>query len=987
MHPDRKIFSKLLLLTLCFPFFQGHAQQGFAFDIKKPEQFEDRQLGSEKSGAKKFTVPRRFTQNTFTHYNYFFNANNRLNEVLERAKIAHVDDYTELLSFYNYSLDETSLNKEELDSILYKSTTGIVLHDLRNDWIDNLYLIQGAAYYLRKQFDSAYLTFQFINYAFAKKEKDGYYKVIGSKFDDNSPLSIATREKNSLPKKIFSEPPSRNDAFIWQIRTLIAMEEYAEAASLLITLKNDPAFPKRLQNDLEEVQALWFYNGNMHDSAAAHLENALSNATNKKERARWEFLIAQLYERSGKTELAKEFYDKVINHTIDPVMEIYARLHSIRIDKSGGDNYIDRNIAELLKMARRDKYYDYKDVIYYTIAQMEIERNNFDLARNYLKKSTENNTANPNLKNKAFLQMAELAFTQKDYRLAKSNYDSVDLNDPGLKNGNEIRSRQLVLTQIVFQLDIRERQDSLQKVAAMPEEARKDFVRKVVRQARKQQGLKEEAAAGSSVLVPIGAQKNDPQSVDLFGSNTSKGDWYFSNAALKTKGASEFKAKWGNRANVDNWRRMAGINFQQANNKTAPGVPGDAVKTNTKAGSGEITFEALYENLPLTEEQLKVSNDSLSEALYQLGKSFSNDLEDCEAATKVNEEIVANHPTFKKMDEVLFNLYYCYKKSGQASKADQVKKQMEQKFPVNRYTTIAATGKDPGNNKNPEATKAYEDVYNLFIEGNFEKAVADKTIADSIYGSTYWTPQLMYIESVYYIKQKEDAKATEILNTIIQQQPNTPMAAKAATMIDVLNRRQKIENELNNLNVQRTEESKPVFDTATVVKQDTVAIVPLPQKEKPQIVTKAPDEKPAVKNVDTLANRPIISSYMFKPEDKYYAVIILNKVDMVWVNETRNAFNIYNRGKYYNKQFEYTIVNPLNADNKLLLIGNFDNAQAAAEYVQTVKPLSKPQIVPWLAQEKYSFTVISAANLEILKVQQDIGLYKHFIEKNLPGKF
>ena len=75
------------------------------------------------------------------------------------------------------------------------------------------------------------------------------------------------------------------------------MEEYAEAASLIITLKNDPEFPNRLKNDLEEVQAWWFYNGNMYDSAAVHLEKALSNATNKRERARWEFLVAQLYEK------------------------------------------------------------------------------------------------------------------------------------------------------------------------------------------------------------------------------------------------------------------------------------------------------------------------------------------------------------------------------------------------------------------------------------------------------------------------------------------------------------------------------------------------------------------------------------------------------------------------------------------------------------------------------------------------------------------
>ena len=936
-------------------------------------------LGSEKSDTKKFTVPRRFIQNNFTHYNYFFNANNKLNQVLEEAKLAHVDDYTELLPFYNYSLDETAANKVQLDSIISKSITGIVLHDLRNDWIDNLYLLQGAAYYLRKQFDSAYLTFQFINYAFAKKEKDGYYQTIGSKFDGNNALSISTKEKNSLPRKVFSEPPSRNDAFIWQIRTLIAMDEYAEAASLIITLKNDPEFPKRLKNDLEEVQAWWFYNSNVYDSAAVHLENALSNATNKTEKARWEFLIAQLHERSGKTDLAKKFYDRVINHTIDPVMEIYARLHSIRINKSGGDNYIDRNIAELMKMVKRDKYYDYRDVIYYTIAQMELERNNVEQAQANLKKSTENNTNNPSLKNKAFIQLAELAFAEKKYKLARNFYDSVDIRDPGLKNVNEIVEKQQVLTKIAMQLDIIERQDSLQKIAAMPEEERKDFVRKIVRQIRKQQGLKDDLAA-SPGLTPIGAQKTDQP--ELF-NTSSKGEWYFYNAAIKTKGAAEFKAKWGNRPNVDNWRRSAGLNFQQAN-KTTPVATDNATKINQKTAPGEISFDALYANLPLTDTLMRLSNDSLAEALYLVGKSFANDLEDCASAIGVNEEIVERFPAFKKMDEVLFTLNYCYKKSGEASKADQVKKLMEQKFAGNRLTAIVSTGKDPGSKLNPAATKAYEDIYNLFIEGNFEKAVADKAIADSMYGSTYWTPQLMYIESVYYIKEKDDAKATQVLNAIIAQQPNTPMAAKAATMIDVLSRRQKIEDELNRLNVQRVEEPKLIIDTTT--KQDTVAFTPLPQKEKPVEVVKTKDDKPVLKTADTVANKPIITAYTFKPEDKYYAVVVLSKVDMVWINETKNAFSIYNRGKFYNRQFEYSI-NPINPEYKVLLIGNFDNAQAATDYVQAVKPVSSSQIVPWLAADKYSFTIISASNLEILKTQQDIGLYKQFIEKNLPGKF
>src|SRR4051794_33131809 len=92
------------------------AQPGTNVDLKKPEKYENRTLISEKTGQKKFNFSRRFIQNTFTHYNYYFNANNVLKEIVDQAKGSSPDDYTKLLPFYNYSLDVTSASGE-LDSV------------------------------------------------------------------------------------------------------------------------------------------------------------------------------------------------------------------------------------------------------------------------------------------------------------------------------------------------------------------------------------------------------------------------------------------------------------------------------------------------------------------------------------------------------------------------------------------------------------------------------------------------------------------------------------------------------------------------------------------------------------------------------------------------------------------------------------------------------------------------------------------------------
>ena len=163
-----------------------HAQvAGLPYELKKPKKYENRRLPAEKTGEKKFTIPKRFMSGTTTHYNYYFNANEKIKEVIARAKAGHRDDYTQLLSFYNYTLDETSRFKGDLDSVIYKSTAGILLHDLRNSWIDNLYLLIGRAYYLRNTLDSAHITFQYVNYAFSPKEKDGYDIVIGSNANRN----------------------------------------------------------------------------------------------------------------------------------------------------------------------------------------------------------------------------------------------------------------------------------------------------------------------------------------------------------------------------------------------------------------------------------------------------------------------------------------------------------------------------------------------------------------------------------------------------------------------------------------------------------------------------------------------------------------------------------------------------------------------------------------------------------------------------------
>lgn len=992
LSPRNIVFGSLFLLLLQVA-LPSLGQPGFSVDVKKPKPYEERVLRAEKTDKVKFNVPRHFFQNTFTHYNYYFNANNKLNEVINQAKLSHRDDYAHLLTFYAYTDDEIAQYKIELDSLVYKSKTAIVLHDLRNDWIDNMYLIWGAAYYLRKDYDSAFLMFQFINYAFAPKEKDGYYRFIGSKMDGNNVMNIATKEKNTLLKRTFSEPPSRNDAFIWQIRTFIAMGKYGEAASLIAALKNDPVFPERLKDDLEEVQALYYYRQNIWDSSAIHLSDALSNAETKKDRIRWEYLIAQMYEKIGRFKDAQIYYVKVISQTIDPVLEVYARLNSIRVNKEGGENYIDKNIADLVKMAHRDRFVEYRDIIYYMAAQMELERDNTGNAEKFLLKSVSYPNGNDAQRNKAFLQLAEINFARKNYIKAHNFYDSLQMGDPDLPDPDKIAARKETLAKIAFNLLTIDRQDSLQRLATLPEDERKAYVKKIARRLRKLQGLREEDFKAPPQGLSSDFADNKQPGADLF-SNSQKGDWYFYNQSLRTKGSGDFKSKWGNRPNADNWRRASAItNAARGPNTVANS--GNTNGTNDQGGQpGETTFDGLYANIPLSEEKLKVSNDSIRDAMMALTKLYAEELADCSSSIATSDTLFRRFPDAGPLDQVLFNLYHCYYKSGAIAKAEQVKKELMEKYPNAKYTTIIKTGKNPDLKKeDPEATRIYEGIYDKFIAGDFEGAINDKKAADSIYGTNYWTPQLLYIQAVYLAKQRQDTSAEHVLQQIMSLYPGTPLSQKAETLFTVLQRRVIIENELANLVIERPAEDTVATRQPPTVKEEDKRL--LTNKDTSVVTQKQPDKpkignniikKSATDSVTIKVAPPPLAKFEYNPSDQHYVVVILNKVDNVFRNETKNAFSIYNREKYYNKTFDYSTLD-IDAENKLLLISGFNNAQEAIDYLQEAKPVATTRIIPWLKPEKYSFSIISSRNLETLKSNLKLDEYRKFTDQNWKGKF
>ncbi|MDP4284221.1 MAG: tetratricopeptide repeat protein [Bacteroidota bacterium] len=999
----RRLFKFVtFFLFFCFLLPEVHAQLGkITFDLEKdkPQKFKDKTLKSEKTGQKKFTLPRRFIQNTVSHYNYFFNANNKINSVIERARLANKDDYSALIPYYSYSLTNTASQSNELDSVILKATAGILLHDLRSDWVDNLYLLIGKAYYLRQDFDSASMTFQFINYNLfpRKKKSEDDQLIVGSNENaSNHALSISSKESSSIIDKTFSRPPSRNDALVWQIRTFIDMGEFSDAAGLINTLSNDPLFPGRLRTSLEDMQGYWFFKQQIYDSAVVHMVNALPNSIDLQDKARREYLIAQLYELDHHQDLASEYYNKAIKHTTDPLMDIYANLNNAKMLKSQDPAEIERSINRLLHMARKDKFEPYRDIVFYSAAQLALEIPDTTSAVSFFKKSISYNEANLSIKNNSFLTLAKIKYQQKDYKEAYAFYDSLQLSDTTLGDITLIQERKNALRQVVFNINIIEREDSLQAIAVLSPADRDDFLKKLSKKLKKERGIKDEDVYYGNSATDYFGTKN--QSSDIFSNNKTNGDWYFYNNAVKSKGFSEFKRVWGKRQNVDNWRRASGSSQGQAGNPGSsnlnadPLAPVDESKDGTSANTAtniqqDISEAGLLANVPLTKPLMDSSNSKVAISLFRLGKNYQELLEDYQVAIETYLRSLKRFPDSLYNGELYMNLSYCYNKLGNMAQANFYKNLLLNNFGKTKYADyLLHPEKFNPSKKDTAAAIRYDKIYNLFIEGNFEEANKEKQLADSLYGVSYWSPQLLYIQSVYYIREKKDSVATDILKQIISKYPKSPLKEKAETMIYVLSKRDSIENYLTNLHVVRMKE-----DSQIVVFDDTKTAKNLaPVNNNDQTVQKktetiAPAKTLTLNPAEKLPPPVSNATFTFDPNAEQNVVMVLSKVDPVYSSEAKNAFSRYNRTKFYSLNLQIT-KDTLDKDRTLLIISKFINAETAIDYRDKIKH-DAPSEISWLPTNKYSFYIISEANLELLKENKNLQSYIDLLNKKYPGKF
>ena len=513
-------------------------------EIEKPLPYE-RLLNT------KYTLGRRAYQNTVSQFNFLFNAEEELNENILKARNEYVDDYTTLISFYDYDLSVTS--KNSIDSIIYRCNANIVLHDLRSNWVDDAYLLLAKAYLFHKDFDTAGSILQFINYSFDEKQ-DGMDLPIGSNLrNTKGKFSIATAENN----RFFENLNVRNESMIWQARNYIEKEEWNEGISLLQLLEADAIFPKRLYPFLNEQLAYGYYQMEMYDKAAAALEKGINNAPDDAAKTRWYYLLGQLWQKADKWDKAYPWFKKANQNAVNPIISVYAKISMISYDAKNANNAWEELAYSLEKMIKREKYKPYADIIYFEMAKLAIQNNAYTKANDWLIQSIKKNRSNLKQKQKAFELLGDINYSNNHFSIATLAYDSVSIVLKTNPNYETIQARKKWLSTISANEKILEAQDTLQYIYQLNPSNQEAYFNvwqkrtKIENESLKDIFLDKINSTNYSVETPT---RNNFSSIDNNSSN-----FYFDNKSVIVQGKQNFAQKWGQRPNVDSWRRKTSL--------------------------------------------------------------------------------------------------------------------------------------------------------------------------------------------------------------------------------------------------------------------------------------------------------------------------------------------------------------------------------------------------------------------------------------------
>jgi len=888
--------------------------------------------------TKKNTFTRRAFHNVNTHYNVYWNGNESFKTGVTELQSAVRDNYNKVLPVFNYGTPEEAKKVTgRMDRAIEKATIGIRRHSMvfgnkeYNRWIDDCFMLIGKAQFYKQDYSTAIRTFEHIMSEY--QGKPVYY-----------------------------------EALLWIAQANIQQKRYEEALVRLDELDGlltRETVPFRIRKTLPLVYADYYLRTKNVNAARNALLQGIELNTGGKTRVRLYYILGQLYQQEKNFAMSTEYFTKAAKGPASFEMAFNARISLARsFDVYSGDKAgLEK---ELRKMLRDGKNKDFRDQIYYALAELSQIDQNDTLTMSYLKKSVATSTDNDFQKTTSALKLAGMYFDRQNYEMAQSYYDTtlqvIPLDYPDY---NAINSRTVTLTELVQNLQVVKYEDSLQRLAGMPDEQLNAIIQKIVEDYKKeeQRRKEEEELQQSQMAAPTNALNMRNENIQ----NIGGGGWYFYNPSAISFGYSEFIRKWGRRKLEDNWRLsnkrpvVSADETEVAENEPSDSASNivDSVKF-VKKSTDPKDPKTYLQQLPRTPEALALSNKHIEDALTNLGYIYKDGLQDTLNSIQTFENLIKRFPDSKNAQRIYYQLYLIYSGIPDSANAEKYKNTILNLFPGSEY---ARTLQDPDYlaqilaRKN-RALSLYEETYQAFERGQYRMVMLYCNEAISSYKDKDLLPRFEYLRAISQGKTVSIDTMLVSLNKIAVDYPSSPIIPLVQEVLQKYSKKQ-----------------PPAASPAATAQAATTG------NQQGSAPAQAPASAPATTGSIFTSDTIVPDIYRFNPKQTHFFIMMVDQ-NTVNINALKVRIADFNLKSFPNDNITVNAI-VLESGWQMLTVSSFGNSEKAMNYFNTI--MQSDYVLSQLKTANYRSFVISMENYPVFYREKKYQGYINFFNKYYKG--
>jgi len=715
-------------------------------------------IGLWSCSAEKTNIISTTYHNTTAKYNAYYYAKERIREIELGIENSHQNNYDFILKvFPPFDSTIASTYQTQIEDCIKKASIAINNHK-NSKWVDDSYNLIGLARLYGYEFESAIETFKWVN----------------SKSDDDD---------------------ARHRALIHLLRTFTKYGEFNNAQAVSDHLEKEKLNNKNLRH-LYKARAYLYQELDNLDKMVSNLVLAAPLLSKKDGKARTYFMIGQIYQELSFEAEAYSNYKKVLTFNPPYELSFYAKLNMAQVTQLSKNNDLRRIRKYFRKLITDDKNEEFKDKIYYELAEFEMKQGNLDRALVNYKLSTASSINNQRQKGLSYLKLGMIYYdTLSNFELAQAYYDSaINVLPKDYEGYTDVKARQEILADFVTQLNTIILQDSLLLLANRDSASVASLIENKIREDKKRE--EEEKNKKRRRQSSNGNAGTIFNRLDNTGISSSASNWYFNNLSAISLGKSDFLKKWGNRILEDNWRRSnkeSSTNISSVNSIQRS-------KTVSQVNSEELTENAILaevasvmKKIPFKKADKQIALDLIEAALYNLGKIYRLNLNENDNAALTFESLLERFPNTENKPEVLYTLYLIFSEKNDDA-ADKFKRSLISEF---SKTTFARLLANP--NYTEESSKAldqlkniYRQAYSLFKEEAYDESRKNLRIGIGKYPDVAFVARLKLLEVIILGKTDDLHKYKYELGKFIEEYPDTEVTPFAKSLLQASDEYQKL---------------------------------------------------------------------------------------------------------------------------------------------------------------------------------------------------